>query len=60
MTGYLITLMGVVWGIIFFEENHSLWVWTSLVLMLLGYGTGDPPRTVQAGPLPERVADPGQ
>ncbi len=60
MTGYLITLMGVVWGIIFFEENHSIWVWTSLVLMLLGMGLVTPRRTVQAGPLPERMPDPGQ
>jgi len=36
MTGYLITLMGVIWGILFFNETHSLWVWTALVMLLLG------------------------
>ena len=36
MAGYVITLAGVFWGIVFFAEQHSPWVWAALVLMLLG------------------------
>ena len=36
MAGYVITLAGVFWGMIFFDESHSVWVWTALVLMLAG------------------------
>ena len=34
--GYIVTLAGVVWGIIIFNESHSIWVWVSLVTMLIG------------------------
>jgi drug/metabolite transporter (DMT)-like permease len=36
MAGYVITLAGVFWGMIFFDESHSIWVWSALVLMLAG------------------------
>lgn len=36
LTGYVITLAGVFWGMAFFAERHSLWVWGALVLMLIG------------------------
>ena len=36
MAGYLITISGVFWGILFFQEAHSTWVWAALVLMLVG------------------------
>ena len=36
MAGYVITLSGVFWGMVFFAERHSPWVWAALVLMLLG------------------------
>ncbi len=36
MAGYVITLAGVFWGMIFFDESHSVWVWAALVLMLAG------------------------
>ncbi len=36
MAGYMITLAGVFWGMIFFGESHSGWVWAALVLMLGG------------------------
>ena len=36
MAGYVITIAGVFWGLVFFAERHSLWVWAALVLMLLG------------------------
>ena len=34
--GYVVTLAGVFWGIAIFGETHSIWVWASLVTMLLG------------------------
>ena len=34
-TAYLITVSGVLWGILFFSEEHSVWVWASLVSMLI-------------------------
>ena len=34
--GYIVTLAGVFWGIAIFDETHSIWVWASLVTMLLG------------------------
>jgi drug/metabolite transporter (DMT)-like permease len=36
MAGYVITLAGIFWGMIFFGETHSIWVWAALVLMLAG------------------------
>ncbi len=34
--GYVVTISGVIWGIIVFSEQHSAWVWASVVVMLLG------------------------
>ena len=34
--GYAVTLAGVFWGIALFGETHSMWVWASLVTMLVG------------------------
>lgn len=36
MAGYLMTLSGVFWGMVFFAERHSGWVWAALAVMLLG------------------------
>lgn len=33
---YVVTLSGVAWGIAIFSEVHSVWIWLSLILMLLG------------------------
>ena len=33
---YLVTISGVAWGIVIFDEQHSFWVWLSLVCILLG------------------------
>ena len=32
---YLVTLAGVFWGIVIYEESHSAWVWVSLTVMIL-------------------------
>jgi drug/metabolite transporter (DMT)-like permease len=36
LVGYVITLAGVFWGMLFFGESHSIWVWAALVTMLVG------------------------
>ena len=33
---YIVTISGVLWGIILFAEQHSIWVWSSVVVMLVG------------------------
>lgn len=34
--GYVVTLSGVAWGIILFGEQHSVWIWSALILLLAG------------------------
>ena len=34
--GYLVTLTGVFWGILIFNESHSIWIWISLVTIIIG------------------------
>ena len=34
-TAYIVTLSGVFWGILIFDEKHSLWIWASLAAMLI-------------------------
>lgn len=36
MSGYVVTLSGVFWGVVFFNETHSWFIWIALVLMMLG------------------------
>jgi drug/metabolite transporter (DMT)-like permease len=33
-TAYVVTFSGVFWGILIFDEKHSLWIWVSLAIML--------------------------
>jgi drug/metabolite transporter (DMT)-like permease len=33
---YVVTISGVIWGIIVFSEQHTVWVWISVIVMLLG------------------------
>ncbi len=33
---YLVTIFGVAWGIVIFDERHSVWIWLSLTAMLAG------------------------
>lgn len=41
-TGYVVTLAGVFWGMALFGEQHSPWVWASLVIMLVGMSLVSP------------------
>ena len=36
LTTYLITLAGVLWGMLLFGERHSLWIWAAVVLLVVG------------------------
>ena len=46
MNGYIVTLAGVFWGMFFFDEQHSLWVWSALALMLVGMLLVTPRRNI--------------
>ena len=39
---FLVTISGVLWGMLIFGETHSSWVWLSLVLMLIGMSLVSP------------------
>ena len=34
--GYVVTLTGVFWGMLIFGENPSVWIWLSLLAMIVG------------------------
>jgi len=33
---FIVPLAGIGWGILFFDESHSLWIWLALALMIVG------------------------
>ncbi len=33
---YVVTLSGVIWGIIIFSEQHTVWIWLSVLVMMVG------------------------
>lgn len=46
--GYVITITGVVWGIVLLGERHSPWVWVAMVVMLGGLALVNPRATSEA------------
>ena len=44
-TANLVTLFGVLWGIVIFGEQHSAWVWLSLATMMLALSLVAPRRS---------------
>jgi drug/metabolite transporter (DMT)-like permease len=45
---YIVTLAGILWGIVIFHESHSPWIWAALCTLMLGLllvrpRTGAPP-----------------
>ena len=44
-TANLVTLFGVLWGIVIFGEQHSVWVWLSLATMMLALSLVAPRRS---------------
>ena len=47
-TAYVVTLSGVFWGILIFGEEHSLWIWASLAVMLIALALVTPRKAVQS------------
>ena len=33
---FIVPLAGIGWGVLFFDESHSLWIWLALALMIVG------------------------
>jgi len=33
---YIVTISGILWGIVIFSEVHTIWVWLSVVIMMAG------------------------
>jgi drug/metabolite transporter (DMT)-like permease len=33
---YIVTLAGIVWGIVVFHESHSPWIWAAICTLMLG------------------------
>ena len=46
MSGYIVTLSGVMWGIIIFGESHSALIWLALLIMLVGMALVTPRKEV--------------
>ena len=49
-TGYIVTISGVIWGMVLFGETHSNWVWMSLVVMIIGLSLVSPRRKPDTAP----------
>ncbi len=41
---YVVTISSVIWGIVLFSEQHTLWVWSSVVVMIFGLALVTPSR----------------
>jgi drug/metabolite transporter (DMT)-like permease len=39
---YIVTVSGVLWGIAIFSERHSLWVWLSVFVLMIGLALVSP------------------
>ena len=46
--GYLVTFFGVVWGIIILGESHSVFVWISLAMIMMGIFLVQPKQTIES------------
>lgn len=43
---YVVTISGVLWGILFFSEVHTVWVWLSVLVMMAGLALVTPSRRI--------------
>ncbi len=48
-TAYVVTFSGVFWGVVIFNEQHSLWIWVSLLIMLAALALVTPRGNEKAG-----------
>ena len=46
---YVVTIFGVLWGLIIFEERHSAWIWGALAVMLAGLALVTPRGNQESG-----------
>lgn len=44
---YVVTISGVIWGIIVFSEQHSIWIWISMAVMMIGLALVSPDKTAE-------------
>ena len=44
---YIITIAGVLWGIVIFSEDNTIWVWMSVVVMMVGVALVSPTKESQ-------------
>ncbi len=56
-TAYIVTLSGVLWGILLFAEEHSIWVRLSIVVMMIGITLVTPTEKEGAKARPPQQAD---
>ena len=56
---YIVTLSGVFWGIILFGEQHNLWVWSSIVVLMIGLVLVTPNREAAVTSTVETVSQDG-
>lgn len=40
--GYIVTIAGVFWGIVLLSESHSIWIWVSIAVMMIGLALVSP------------------
>ena len=50
---YIVTLAGVLWGIVLLSEVHSFWVWVSVAIMLAGLALVSPVEKSETKPTRE-------
>ena len=50
--GYLVTVSGIIWGVVIFGEKHSTWIWIAFVLIMLGLLCISPHKTFTKEPNP--------
>ena len=48
--GYLVTVSGIIWGSVIFDETHSAWIWIAFILMMLGLLCISPRKTFTEEP----------
>lgn len=46
---YIVTITGIIWGMYFFGEQHSPWIWASLIVILAGVTLVTRPRVSRSG-----------
>ena len=54
---YIVNMSGVFWGIVIFAEQHSIWVWSSLLVLMIGLVLVTPNKKSESLLLQESVSD---